>query len=466
MSQELYSLWTKIDKDTFYIEENKERIYKKEIDNQIKKFENNLKTIADWDNRKVYIDIKDKKLFIIALLSLLKLKSKIVLVPTEIKIEDYYYKEGLFLSDNKVYKNVIFLQNDFFVKPHEDFNPNKLESPVENDNTVIYLYTSGSTGKAKLIPKTFLNLIYELKELKNILSVSKKDRFFFTPPLYHIYGFLFGFLLPIYCSGKIVLDNCFTPDSIANFVDKNDISVFISIPTYYRMFSDLGLIDCFKKCQKLTSSSAPLPMDISKEFYKKEIKINEIYGSTETGGIAYRVSAVSIEWKLFSYVRIFDDWNDYIDNENIQKEKDEIEFRINSPAISVDYNKKTGFNTGDIVKLFENGTFILLGRNVRFVKISGKRVDLQYVLEKVKNYLMEIKDSEIKEEELYVGEKDEKIYIIFEKEFPKSTKEIKNDLNKHLPSYAVPRILISNKIPRNNMGKINKVEIEKILKNK
>ncbi len=463
MNKELYSLWLEINEDTFFIEENNQKFYKKNIDEKISKLEDNLQNIFDWENRKVYLDIKDKNLFIISFITLLKLKSKVVLVPNEIKIEDYHYKGGIFLSDNKSFEDVIFIQKDLKVIPHEDFNAEKLESPVKN-NIVLYLYTSGSTGKAKLIPKTSMNLICEVEELNKILSITKDDLFYFTPPIYHIYGFLNGFLLPLYSSAKIVLDNCFTPESIAQFVESRKITVFISIPTYYRMFSDLGLIDKFKFCQKLTSSSAPLPLDISKSFLNKDKKITEIYGSTETGGIAYRVSAENIEWKLFSYVKIFKESTDYIDSQNIMNTNEEKEFKIISPAISVNYDKKNGFNTGDVVSFSKNGNFILLGRNIRFVKIAGKRVDLQYVLEKVKEYFIKECNLEVKDDELYIGEKSEKVYLIFEKKFPKTTKEIKSDLNKHLPSYAVPRILISRKIPRNNMGKINKIEIEKILK--
>jgi acyl-coenzyme A synthetase/AMP-(fatty) acid ligase len=249
-------------------------------------------------------------------------------------------------------------------------------------------------------------------------------------------------------------------------MEKKKITIFISIPTYYRMFAELNLTKCFSNCRKLTSSSAPLPQDVSKKFYEKGIKITEIYGSTETGGIAHRVSAVNMGWQLFSYVKVFKEWNDYINNENVKNENEDIELRINSPAISVEYNKEKGFNTGDIIKFTDNGTFILLGRNIRFVKIAGKRVDLQFVLMKVREYLNQNNNCQIKDDELYIGEKEEKIYIISEKGFPKTSKEIKKDLNKLLPSYAIPRIFINMKIPRNNMGKIKKVEIEKIIKNK
>ena len=159
----------------------------------------------------------------------------------------------------------LFLENNFKIKINKEFNLDNLELLSKDDNTIVYLYTSGSTGKAKLIPKTSMNLIYEVEELKNILSITQDDTFFFTPPLCHIYGFLFGFLLPIYSSSKIILDDCFTPDSIAKFIEKKKITIFISIPTYYRMFSDLNLIKYFINCRKLTSSSAPLSQDVSEK---------------------------------------------------------------------------------------------------------------------------------------------------------------------------------------------------------
>ncbi|MCK4798056.1 MAG: acyl--CoA ligase [Spirochaetes bacterium] len=463
MSQSLYSIWEQVDKESFFLEEEGKRLFKDDIEYFIEKLRVNLLSIADWLDKKIFLDIKDKKLFIITFFTLLKLKSKIVLVPSEIKIEDYVYNGGIFLSDNKHYKEGVFLQKDLFVKPGESFNADDQKLTIKDDNTVIYLYTSGSTGKAKLIPKSSLNLLAELEELKNILSINKEDIFYFTPPLYHIYGLLFGFLLPVFSSSKIIVDYNFTPESIADFVLRKKITHFISIPSYYKMFVELELIDHFRSCKKLLSSSAPLPIDISKKFYQERLQIIEVYGSTETGGIAYRTSALSLEWKLFSYVEIFTEWIDYINGE--KEIIDQIELRIISPTISVDYDKRIGFNTGDIVKIFKNDGFMLLGRNTRFVKISGKRVDLHYVLEKVREYLTYICEQEIKAEELYIGEKDERIYVLFEKKFPKNSKEMKNDLKKHLPGYAVPRLFVNGPIPKNPMGKINKTKIQEIIMN-
>jgi len=458
----LYSLWEDLDNESFYIELEDKKYFKNHIEKYKNKLELNFKSIADWENRKVFFDIKDRKLFVFAFLALLKLKAKIVLIPNEIKSEDYIYKGGMFLSDNKKLDEGLFLNDDLSITIGKNFNIDDLE-PVNIDDTVIYLYTSGSTGKSKLINKKAVNLISEVKELKRILGINNEDIFYFTPPLYHIYGFLFGLLLPLYCSAKIVLDYNFTPESIADFVKKREINYFVSIPSYYRLFVDLNLINCFSNCKNLFSSSAPLPLDVSAKFYELNIKITEIYGSTETGGVAYRTSAISQEWKMFSYVKIVEEPSGYIDSDDSQKKI--VELRLLSPAISVNYDINKGFNTGDVVQLSTDGKFILLGRNTRFVKISGKRIDLNYVLIKVKDCLSEITGEIIKEEKLYIGLHQNKIFVIYEDPFPKDIKDIKNDLKKHLPSYAVPRLYINSAIPKNNMGKINKVKIDQILKN-
>lgn len=458
MSEHLFSIWQNVNKDSFYLEISNVKYRKEDIDSFIKKLEKNLNDTAYWKDEKVIVDVKDRRLFIVVFLTLLRLKSKIVLVPAEIKQEDYIGERAVLLSDNKKFENGLYVNDDLSITIGQNFNAFKhKENDIIKSDASIFLYTSGSTGKAKLIPKTYENLITELKELKQIFDIQEDARFYATPPLYHIYGLLFGFLLPLYSSCKIIADYHFTPESIADFVESKKISHFISIPSYYKMFCKLGLVSVFNYCDKLVSSSAPLPVDVSQLFYSSGAKIVEVYGSTETGGIAYRTSATSLEWAVFSYVNIIANYDKYLRNdEEVIKE---IELQVTSPTISVEYNHALGFNTGDVVDLYSNSLFRLLGRNTRFVKISGKRVDLNYVVEKVREYLIDLSGAHISEDALYAGCQNEKIYIISEVELHKTSKELKDALKKHLPGYAVPRIYISAEIPRNKMGKINKVKI-------
>ena len=69
---------------------------------------------------------------------------------------------------------------------------------------------------------------------------------------------------------------------------------------------------------------------------------------------------------------------DYVNVKNYHP-TEELELFISSPAISVEYDKEVGYCTGDIVKFIDERHFTLLGRNTRFVKIHGKRIDLGFI---------------------------------------------------------------------------------------
>lgn len=462
MINELIDLWNNLDDKTFYLELNNKKYFKNDLENFKNIFKKNIQAVTNCADYKIHLDIKDRFLFFIVFLSLIELKSKTVIIPSEIKLEDYFFTGGIFITDNKESNDCIFLKNDFSLKIGDNFNG---IDQTEKNNTVLYLYTSGTTGKARLIPKSSINLLTELTELKKNLSICSSDIFYFTPPLYHIYGMLFGLLLPLFCSSPIILDYHFSPESIYNFIRQKNITCFISIPSYYKMFENLNLFENFKKIKRLTSSSAPLSIDVSKKFYDNGSSIVEIYGSTETGGIAYRTSAVSIEWKLFSYVKIIDQWNDYIDINKNNNAK-QVEFKIVSPAISVEYDLINGFNTGDIVELYQDNKFTLLGRNTRFVKISGKRIDLNYIQEKIITLFKENYKININSDFIYVGEESQTIYAIIDVNGQFNSKLIKNDLKKHLSSYNIPKIMIFDKIPRNSMGKINKQKVLELISKK
>jgi acyl-coenzyme A synthetase/AMP-(fatty) acid ligase len=410
-----------------------------------------------WENKTVYIDIKDRKIFILLFITLKILNSKIVLVPIEIASADFIAEDIVYISDNKKLNEGIFIDKYFEFHVGNNFNFS-VQTGIVYDNTPLFLYTSGSTGKAKLIPKNDFNLLTELKELEKILEIKEGNVFYFTPPLYHIYGFLFGLLLPLYTNSHLMVDYHFTPESVAKFVSEHEIDFFVSIPAYYNMFCDLDLVDSFKKCKKLTSSSAPLSIEISKKFFDRGIKIIEVYGSTETGGIAHRTGAESESWKLFSYVDVINTKKGH--GTEIEENNELI---ITSPAISTIYDENIGYNTGDVVEFHDTDNFILLGRNTRFVKIKGKRIDLNYITKKIMNYMKSLSNFEIKEDNLFIGEKDEVIFVIFEFNFPKNNTEMKKDLKDLLPGYAVPKYFMNMKIPRNSMGKINKVEINNLV---
>lgn len=448
----LYAIYDRANKATFEIIDEDKRYRKKDIDEGIEYLESELLLIVDnLTSKRVYIDIKDRFLFIVLFLTLKKLDASVVLIPIEIQ-PDVFYEDGIvYITDNKKFPNSLYVNTDFNIIAGDEFNKDKL-SDFDKIND-IYLFTSGSTGKSKLIGKSSGNIITEAMELYRIFKPSPKKMFYFTAPLYHIYGFLFGLILPMYSSSIIDLTYHFSPESIAEYVKSEKTDYFISTPSYYKMLETLSLQKYFKKVSNLFSSSAPLPVSVSESFFKNGAAITEVYGSTETGGIAYRVSAENIQWKMFSYVSII-----------LQDKNDEAELIIDSPAISVDYDKKSGYNTGDLARFHDGTSFTLIGRNTRFVKIHGKRVDLGFISSRVREFLKEEYNIRLNEDELYTGVYDEKIYLFTDKKINDTTHNIVEKLRHILPGYAVPRVIISDGIPRNEMGKINKNRIDEIIR--
>jgi acyl-coenzyme A synthetase/AMP-(fatty) acid ligase len=82
----------------------------------------------------------------------------------------------------------------------------------------------------------------------------------------------------------------------------------------------------------------------------------EVYGSTETSGMAWRQSMHGPEWTVF-------------DNAEISQNRDGC-LIIRSPYIK----NPAGFETADLVEIAEDGRFLLKGRLDSVVKIEEKRI--------------------------------------------------------------------------------------------
>ena len=121
------------------------------------------------------------------------------------------------------------------------------------------------------------------------------------------------------------------------------------------------------------SSAAPLdPGDAACFLEKTGVAVTEIYGSTETGGVATRADGgkegfwtpyACIEWKILS--------------ERLCVRSDFI-----SPDLPRD--AEGYFITSDRVSQVEGNLFRFLGRADHIVKIAGKRVDLEEIRERIR----------------------------------------------------------------------------------
>ena len=255
----------------------------------------------------------------------------------------------------------------------EDCRPSRqVLKPVRSpDETFLFLFTGGSTGKPRSWSKTPRNLFGEAFYLAETLGIGADDLFLSTVPPQHIYGLLYSVLLPFVASARVLRRTCTFPREILGTLQEEKATVLVSVPIHY---GALRTDDLQRFSLRLAlSSAAPLdPGDASFFLKKTGLAINEIYGSTETGGMATRAYGANHgSWEPFVCL----DWR-------ILSERLCVRSNFVSPDLPLDAE---GFYlTADRVAKAGENRFRFLGRTDHIVKIAGKRVDLEEIREKIR----------------------------------------------------------------------------------
>jgi len=226
----------------------------------------------------------------------------------------------------------------------------------------LVFYTSGSTGKAKPIVKSWQTINKELSILSSSYALKCMPMFIASVSHQHIYGLLFRLLWPLSTGHVVDTDLLHYPEHIAAKLKDAKQVVLISSPAQLkRLRADNVLIEQKSHLQWIFSSGGPLANEDAVSLFSQLNKpITQVFGSTETGGIAYR-QVTSLEnvssWQPFSGIKMSVGTNDRL--------------LLNSPLV----NHKD-YPLDDRGLVLKSGQFKLLGRLDRIIKLEEKRLSL------------------------------------------------------------------------------------------
>lgn len=240
--------------------------------------------------------------------------------------------------------------------------------PVLNaDETRILMYTSGSTGKPKAVPQRMTEF-----EADNAFIISKWAKEFTSRKLvttvsqHHIYGFLFGSSLPFTLGVPFRRTRITFPEEFETLNDEE--YMIITTPAFLKRTIEVEEKLPLKNPWIFTSGGACTPEVASRTETVFGFCPLEVYGSTETSGIAYRQqNKDGLKFTPFDNAKL---WLG-----------DDGCLRIVSPYIK----NPEGFATADLAEFFEDGRFLLKGRSDSIVKIEEKRISTT----EVENRLLE-----------------------------------------------------------------------------
>lgn len=231
------------------------------------------------------------------------------------------------------------------------------------ESTRLVLYTSGSSGEPEAIGKSLRQLEAEIGTLHQSFAArmpsGPQAHILTTVSHQHIYGLLFAILWPLASGMRFVAERLVYPEQMAQALGPEP-SVLIASPAHLRRLPEtLDWAAARQGVRMVFSSGGPLPPQAADDTLRLwGCSPVEVFGSSETGGIAWRQrSEHGDTWQVFVGVQ----WR--VAHEVLE---------LCSPNLA----DSSWWRSTDRIAPTASGGFVLLGREDRIVKIEEKRVSL------------------------------------------------------------------------------------------
>lgn len=296
---------------------------------------------------------------------------------------------------------------------------------------VLHIHTSGTTGKSNEITKTAEQLFSEVDMHATHFSIGPRDTILATVPAYHLYGLLFSILLPARSGAGIIRESPLHAEATAQLAHDHGATIFVSTPAHLDGLR--VLVPNRLHFKKTFSSGAALSAEVAERYRTIAGHTpHEIFGSTETGGIATRI-APETSWKPL-------------------------------PGVAVHANPKgllcvqsfyagTLFQTNDAITMQSDGTFVHHGRIDDVVKIAGKRVQLKEIIETVRR-IPNVTDAAACARAVSTSHNNEILLVVASRGCTPET--IRHHIKKIFEPAVIPRkICMVDSMPRSSTGKIS-----------
>lgn len=314
------------------------------------------------------------------------------------------------------------------------------------DDFSMMFFTSGTTGEPTGAFKDRENILGEVEALSSVIADYGIKKAVVTVPFIHIYGAAAGLILPAELGIDIIFKEHFLPGDLLDVVDSE--TLVVTTPLYIKALNRISLEKDLKGAV-FVSSTGLLEKASAEEFCNRfNTDVIQVFGSTETGGIAYKLKGEEL-WTPFKGVEI--------------SVNDEELLKVQSPLVSKAVYSDRLTDTGGVIQTFdyierENGRFRLVGRNSQIVKIAGKRystVQIEHILEEVDGIDKALVSISYSKENL----RGEVLDIFLETKLDIHVRDIKRVLRKELSNISFAMNLkIVEKIPTSAVGKKLKIE--------
>jgi acyl-[acyl-carrier-protein]-phospholipid O-acyltransferase / long-chain-fatty-acid--[acyl-carrier-protein] ligase len=346
------------------------------------------------------------------------------------------------------------------------------------DDTATILFSSGSTGTPKGVELTHLNVSSNLDSLGMVCDLNQNDVVLGHMPLFHAFGYLSAFYLPISQGTPTVMQaNPLDAKSVSDNMGKYGCSILFGTPSFLANYTRRCKKEDFSKLRLVLVGAEKLNANTAKDFFEKfGILPTEAYGATELApGVSFN-APVKI-WELgkkhlrdnsvgrplpgIQIKTVNPDTLEDLENGEagllLVRSPGTMRGYLNDPDRTNAVLKNGWYISGDIASIHRDGSIQLQGRLSRFSKIAGEMVP-HGAVEEALHEAANTDPSQLAVMGVPDEARGEKLIVLFT-ELDKEVTQIIEALRSHgLPNLWIPRpqnFIQIEEIPLLGSGKVD-----------
>jgi acyl-coenzyme A synthetase/AMP-(fatty) acid ligase len=233
----------------------------------------------------------------------------------------------------------------------------------------IILFSSGTTGLPKM-------MFHEFSKIFNVLKQPSKRQRDIRILLFLMFDHIGGINTLLNCikdGSTIIIPSSRTPDYIISLINKFNVNILPTTPTFLNLML-INISDNFDKLNSLKLISygterMPEAVLIKLKKHLPHVKLLQTFGTSETG-ILKTISKSSDSL----YFKIDDDRYSYKIVEDILFIKSAMNINGYLNQDSDKFDEDGWYNTGDIIKVDEDGFLMVIGRINEIINMGGLKV--------------------------------------------------------------------------------------------
>jgi acyl-coenzyme A synthetase/AMP-(fatty) acid ligase len=344
---------------------------------------------------------------------------------------------GLYVLSDQAHATVPVHQHTlapFPLRP-ADIAPRNPDVPA--DRTVAIVFTSGSTGEPVAHHKGWGMLVERSIDAATAFGLSGSSPYNvvgMVPP-HHMYGLETTVLLPLHVAVSAGCDDAFYPHDVAAALHAIPAPrILVTTPLQIAALLRGGV--CLPAIDRVISATAPLYPDVARAAEQAwDTRVEEIFGATEVGSIAWRRTVEGEIWRTYPRVMLARDDSD-------------IEGGV---LVHAPFSEPYPLN--DLVEILDASRFRLIGRRTDVIKFGGRRTSLA-ALNRVLAGIDGVVDGQFvapHDIETRPGTRLQVFAVAPELDADTILRELRNRID---PLFLPRRVVLVDRLPRDDVGKL------------